>query len=223
MLLSAPSQPAAIAQLRHLLAEKFPSLQPKTGGILPTGIADLDKTEGGLRRAALTELSCASGTGALFIHAMLRMLDEERCFGALVDARRSFEPDGAEAALAHLLVVFCASAVQSVKAVDLLLRDGNFALVMLDLQVMPLRDAERIPASAWHRLQRLAEQSTTATVVLTRQPMVEAAQVRITVMPCWTLAAQRYWRRDLVGSAAWRVFPRRVNGLAAPPKEYATA
>ena len=173
-----------------------------------TGLADLDAVEGGLRRAALTELSTASGAGALFIQGMIGTIGRERCFAALVDAARSFAPERG-ASSARLLVVFCAGVMQAVKATDLLLRDGNISLVMLDLQAVPSRELQRIPANTWHRLQRLAEQTTAAVVVLTPQPMVEAAQVRITAGENWTLAAQRRWQRDLIATARWRVFVRR--------------
>jgi hypothetical protein len=201
-------QTEKVAQLRCLLAEKFPAMPPRAGGILRTGLAGVDAAEGGLRCGALTELSAATGAGALFIHSMFRMVSQERCFAALVDAARSFEPD-CPAALVRLLVVFCADAMQAVKATDLLLRDGNISLIMLDLQAVPLRQLQRIPANTWHRLQRLAEQTTAAVVVLTPQPMVEAAQVRITAGEGWTLAAQRRWQRDLIAAARWRVFVRR--------------
>lgn len=211
---------ARIAELRRLLAEKFPAIHHNAGGVLPTGLADVDALEGGLRRAALTELSTASGAGALFIHAMLRAVGRQRCLAALVDAAHSFEPDGAApAVLARLLVVFCEDAMQAVKAADLLLRDGNLSLVMLDLQAAPTRELQRIPANTWHRLQRLAEQTAAAVVVLTPQPMVEAAQVRITAGQNWTLAAQRRWQRDIIAAAPWRVFPRRTAGLHAPVLE----
>jgi len=209
-------QAEKIVRLRDILAEKFPAMQPKAGGILRTGLAAIDAAEGGLRRAAVTELSTASGLGALFIQAMLGVVCRERCFAALVDGARSFEPVGAEAALARLLVVFCADALQAVKAADLLLRDGNIALIMLDLQAAPPRQLQRIPANTWHRLQRLAEQTTTAVVVLTPEPMVEAAQVRITAGDGWTLAAQRRWQRDLIETARWRVFARRASGRPSP-------
>ena len=211
-------QAEKVAQLRCLLAEKFPAMQPKTGGIFHTGLADVDAAEGGLRRAALTELCAASGAGALFIHAMLRAVCQERCFAALVDAARSFEPD-CPASLARLLVVFCVDAIQAVKATDLLLRDGNVSLIMLDLQAVPPRQLQRIPANTWHRLQSLAEQTTAAVVVLTPQPIVEAAQVRISAGEGWTLAAQRRWQRDLIAMARWHVFARRSVGHHPPALE----
>lgn len=200
-----------LSDLRRLLAEKYPAAEQKPGGILPTGLASLDAIEGGLRKAAVTELSGASGDGALFLHAMIRALFRESCFAALVDAGRSFEPEGS--ALARLLVVLCADAMQAIKATDLLLRDGNLSLVLLDFQAVPLAQLRRIPASTWHRFQRLAEQTSSALVVLTPQPMVESARVRIATHGRWTLAAQRRWRGELIAQMPVRVFPRQSPAL----------
>ena len=82
-----------LAEMRRMLAEKFPAVEHKPGGILRTGLDGLDAAEGGVRRAALTEFSGTSGAGALFLQAMLRAVCRERCFAALVDAARTFEPD----------------------------------------------------------------------------------------------------------------------------------
>ena len=153
---------------------------------------------------------------------MLRALCSGRCFGALVDAARTFEPgDCAAEALARLLVVFCADAAQSVKAADLLLRDGNLSLVLLDLQCVLPAQLRRIPANTWHRFQRLAEQTTAAFVVFTPEPFIESAQGRITSAHTWTLTAQRRRRRELLAAAHWRVFPRRASLLRE--SQHATA
>ena len=189
-----------LAEMRRMLAQKFPAVEHKPGGVLRTGLDSLDAVEGGVRRAALTEFSGTSGAGALFLQAMLRAVCRERCFAALVDAARTFEP-------------------------DLLLRDGNLALVMLDLQSVPPAQLRRIPANTWHRFQRLAEQTTAAFVVLTTAPIVEAAQVRITGAGGWTLAAQRRWRHELIAGTDWRIFPRRTAHAhpRAWESEHATA
>lgn len=208
--MSAAAIDARLADLRRMLAGKFPAAEHKPGGIFRTGLAGVDAAEGGLRRAAMTEFSGTSGAGALFLQGVLRAVCRERCFAALVDAGRTFEPDACPAAaLARLLVVFCADAMQAVKVSDLLLRDGNPALVLLDLQAAPPAQLRRIPANTWHRFQRLAEQTTAAFVVLTPEPMVEAAQARIAGAGGWTLAAQRRGRHELLADASWRVFPRR--------------
>ena len=199
-----------IAELRTLLAEKFPVCELKPAGVLPTGFAPFDEAEGGLRRGAVTELVGALSGGALFIEAMLAVLMRERCFGALVDAGCGFDPQGAESpALARLLWVRCAGAMQAVKVADLLIRDGNLPLILLDLQPVPLREVRRIPASTWHRFQRLVEPTGTAFVVLTGQPVVEGAKVRIALRQRWTLAAMRERRRALLDRLSAQVFARR--------------
>ncbi len=209
MLALAPETAERLSDLRRLLAEKYPTAEQKPGGILRTGLACVDALEGGLRKAAVTELSGASGDGALFLHAMIRALCREKCLAALVDAGRSFDPDGTpSSALARLLVVFCADTVQAIKAADLLLRDGNLSLVLLDFQAVPPAQLRRIPASTWHRFQRLVEQTSSALVVLTPQPAVEGARVRIATSGRWSLAAQRRWRAELTAEIPARVFPR---------------
>jgi hypothetical protein len=205
-----------LAELRNLLAEKYPSTPQNPGGILPSGISSIDSVEGGLRRAAITEFTGSTGSGALLRHALFYTLVRERCFGALVDAARSFEADSLPGqALSRMLWVGCQNAVQAVKATDLLLRDGNLSLVMLDLQLMPGTQLRRIAVHTWHRFLRLAEQTSAAVVVLTPSPMVESAQVRIVARERWTLQAQRQWREELVSSMALQVFPRRTRVLPA--------
>jgi hypothetical protein len=203
-----------LAGLRRMLAEKYPQAEQKPGGIFPTGLPALDELEGGLRRATVTELSGSPGEGALFVHEMLRAVCREQCFAALVDAGRTFDPAGCPpSVLARWLVVFCAEAAPAMKAVDLLLRDGNLSLILLDLQGVPAAQLRRIPANTWHRFQRLAEQTTSALVVLTPQPTVESARVRIATGGKWTLAVQRRWRGELIAELPLRVFPRQGSSL----------
>jgi hypothetical protein len=212
------ASPDRLQALRALLAEKFPTAERQPAGVLPTGLAVFDAPEGGLRRGSLTEVSGSTGAGALFLEVALAMLVREKCFGALVDGGGTFDPQGCRAsALRRLLWVQCADAAQSVKAADLLLRDGNLALVLLDVQMLPLRALSRIPASTWHRLQRVVEPSGTACVVLTPQPMIEGARVRIALPQRWPLAALRQRRRALLAALEARVFVRGSESLLSFP------
>lgn len=209
-----PGRSGVLDQLRNLLAEKYPTAAKQAGGILPTGLASIDAVEGGLRKAALTELSGSSGSGALFLHHLVREAYREKVLIGLVDAACSFDMEyGAAPMLRQLLTVFCANAAQAVKATDLLLRDGNLALVLLDLQCVPRKQLQRIPANHWHRLQRLVEQTTCAFVVLTPQPMVEGARVRITMENRWSLEVQRRRRTELTAQLPAHVFPRHRVGI----------
>jgi hypothetical protein len=196
--------------LRQLIAEKFPVCELKTAGIFATGVRAFDEKEGGLRRGAFSELVGPLSAGALFIESILAAVQRERCFAALIDVGRTFDPQGTQAeSLRRLLWVCCANPMQAVKATDLLLRDGNLPLVILDLQSAAPRDLRRIPASTWHRFQRLVEPTSTALVALTTQPMIESASVRIAVRQRWTLAAMRERRRELLTRVEAQVFPRR--------------
>ncbi len=95
----------------------------------------------------------------------------------------------------------CPEAAQAIKAADLLVRDGNLPLLILDLQFAPAQQLRRIPASTWYRFQRILEEKKTTTLIaFTPKPMIEAATLRLqlgTARPL-TLRAMRMRRADLV-------------------------
>lgn len=202
----------ALDALRAMLAEKFPAQERKRAGVLRTGIAAFDENEGGLRRGAVTEVGGAVAGSSLLMHALLHALARERCFAALADAGSFFDPQPLPSALlARLLWVRCADATQAVKSADLLMRDGNLSLVVLDLLGCPAAQLRRIHAGVWHRLQRLAEGSSLALLVFTPQPMVESAQVRADLSARWRLDAQRCRRGELTAGLRARMFVRRTG------------
>lgn len=220
-------QPAAIhsraavpglTELRQLLAEKYPEAKPGAQGCMTTGIASLDEAEGGLRCGAVTELTSTPANGALFIDRLLEKTCESKSFAALVDAGGAFDPDSySEATLARLLWVRCQDEALAVKAADLLLRDANIPLLLVDFQALPPVQLGKIPANTWHRFQRLVEQTSLIFVILTKHRAVESAQVRITLDNRWTLDAQRRSRRELAAALQARVVLRRsAGGVAAP-------
>ena len=182
-----------IIDLRQLLAERFPSSRLSTPARLETGLATLDAaTEGGLPKGAVTELTSpnlSAGT-ALLVYQLLAAATQGRYFMALIDGRDSFAPSGldgrSQTRLRNLLWVRCGHAVEAVKAADLLLRDGNFPLVILDLVLTPLEELRKIPSASWYRLQRLVEPAPTAFLVLTRRSMISSAQ--------WKLVLENSWR-----------------------------
>jgi hypothetical protein len=92
--------------------------------------------------------------------------------------------------------------------------------LLLDLQRVPAADLRKIPANTWHRFQRLAEQTTAALVVLTREPMVEAAQARITIPARWSLSAQRQRRSTLLKDLPAQVFARRSLKIHPPAEKF---
>lgn len=183
---------AKILDLRALLAERFlhpPSAVP--GHLIASGVPAFDQaTQGGLRKGVITELISpwpAAGS-ALLIHALLQRARRKHFFLALVDGADSFDPQTAgRDVLPHLLWARCEEAAQALRTADLLLRDGNFPIVILDLILNGAKELRRIPATSWYRLQRLVERVPTAFLVLSRHNLVVSARIKIVLESQWSL------------------------------------
>ena len=186
----APS--SAIIDLRNLLAERFPQPLTPPNLRLATGLPAIDELlGGGLPKSAITELSSphvSAGT-ALLLYALLQNAHQAGSFLALVDGRDSFDPQPlGHLRLRNLLWVRCTKALDALKAADLLLRDGNFPLVVLDLVLNVSAELRKIPQTSWYRLQRLVEAAPTSLLVLTRESIISSAQLKLLLDHAWTLA-----------------------------------
>lgn len=184
------TQAANIVQLRHLLAGRFPHLRqglPSARPVetVPTGVGALDDLlAGGLPRGECTELIAAgAGSGsAQVIHGLLRRVAADGQFLGLVDGADSFDVNAVEPfVLARLLWVRCSRVDQAMKAADLLLRDRNFPILVLDLKLNPAGQLRRIPSSTWYRFSRLQEQNPCTVLVVTPFPLVGGAACRVRV------------------------------------------
>jgi hypothetical protein len=180
-----------IVDLRALLAERFPSTAAPPGNFLVTGLPAFDEPAGGgLRKGCITELISpeTSAGSASFIAALIHAAQSSRHFVALIDGSDSFDPEPlGNHALRHMLWVRCRSTANAIKSADLLLRDGNFPLVMIDLVLNPPRDVRKVPQTSWYRLQRLVESTSTAFLVLTRFNTVSSAHLKVVLENAWTL------------------------------------
>jgi hypothetical protein len=179
-----------LIDLRRLLAQRFPQSFEPGGARLRTGLPAIDLAIGGLPKNAVTELSSPnlSAGSALLIHAFLQRAHRDGFFVALIDGNDSFDPQPAGDALRNLLWVRCHQASQAVQAADLLLRDGNFPLVVLDLVLNASDELRKIPQTHWYRLQRLVEAAPTAFLVLTRRNMISSAQLKLSLENAWRLS-----------------------------------
>ena len=179
-----------IVDLRNFLAERFQQKESRNTDRLITGLDFLDRTiGGGLPKGALTELISPhpSAGSASLIHALLEAAHRDGYFVGLIDGRNSFDPGPAgNARLRHMLWICCAKALDAIKAADLLLRDGNFPLLIVDLVLNPPIELRKIPQTTWYRLQRLVESAPTACLILSRQSMVSSAQLKIILENSWT-------------------------------------
>lgn len=196
-----------IVDLRNLLAERFPQAALSPARRLRTGLTVLDSMiGGGLVQGAITEAvspQISAGSASL-ISALLQGAQRNRYFMALIDGRDSFDPELlGNFCLRHLLWVRCQNAVETIKAADLLLRDGNFPLVIADLVLNPLAELRKIPQTSWYRLQRLVEPTSTAFLVLSRRSMVSSAQLKIVLENAWTL--ETFEQQDALSSLRVRL------------------
>jgi hypothetical protein len=112
-----------------------------------------------------------------------------------VDASSAFDPYSAAAngvKLKNLFVVRCAAPHpkltpldKALKAVDWIVSDGGFALVVLDLGDIRPQLAQRIPLHHWYRFRRAVELTNSSLIVIEQHPFAKscAAQV-ITLQSC---------------------------------------
>lgn len=198
-----------IIAFRDLLRSKFPAAHaaPRPETEHPhTGIACFDAI--GLAKGAITEvIGEAEGCGAgLLIAALLQRETTVREPTALVDARDVFDPCSMPpAAFDHLLWVRCREMARAMRVTDLLLRDGNLPLVILDLQAHEPGAVQHVPASSWHRLRVLAEKSGVALCAFTPCKTVPCARARLMLEQRFTLDALERPREELVEGIHARV------------------
>jgi hypothetical protein len=207
---------AKLLDLRNLLAERFPQAPLETTARWRTGHALIDSVIGqGLPQSAITEITSPfpSAGSASLIAGLIGAAQEARSFVALIDGRDSFDPEPfAGGGLRHLLWVRCHRALEAIKAADLLLRDGNFPLVLLDLVLNSPNELRQIPQTSWYRLQRLVEPTSTVLLVLSRRSLVASARLKIGLQNQWTLAT---FERDNALSCA-RLQVRRSQFVQPP-------
>jgi hypothetical protein len=206
-----------IIDLRNLLAVRFPQAPTLPGRRFVSGLPCFDQPiGGGLPKRAITELISPPGSAgsASLIHAFIYGAYRHNYFVALIDGHDSLDPCALDNSILHqLLWMRCSKALEAVKAADLLLRDGNFPLLILDLILNSPEELRKIPPSTWYRLQRLAESVPTACLVLTRYEMVSSAQLKLVLENSWNL--ERLEKQDAVSQL--RIVVKRSHLKSAVP------
>jgi hypothetical protein len=211
-----------VVQLRQMLAERFPHLRFGSGGrassraVWPTGVEQIDNIlNGGLPRSAITELTCPkpSSGSALLAFALLQRAHESRQWVALVDGMDTFDPARiGEEPFPRFLWVRCRNALQALQASDLLLRDGNLALVILDLRMNPANELRKVSSATWHRFQRLIESNSTVLFVTTPRPLVANARARLELIGRFRLDALDKPEQELLSELKVRLVHQRSIG-----------
>lgn len=164
--------------------------------VFPTGIVEVDEQIRGIPQSALTQihapLNLSSGKTAMLVSLMAQVTRREQ-FCALVDASDCFDPLSAEAAgvnLARVLWVRCSAhqrikpfppqhvntaraggpLEQAFKATDILVQNGGFALIAVDLGNIEEKQVRRVPLTTWFRFARVVEKMPAALVFLLSYP-----------------------------------------------------
>jgi len=150
--------------------------------MLRTGIAALDAQTGGIPKGALTQV-CAPGWSSsgktTLLLSLLAQASRAGEYCALVDAGDCFDPVSAQAAgvqMEQLLWVRCSPAgklrpaEQAFKAADIVIQNGGFGLIAVDLGGVEERFVRKIPLTTWFRFARVMERTPTALVFLSPFP-----------------------------------------------------
>jgi hypothetical protein len=202
---------------RTLRSRRWPS-----GRVSPTGWAPLDAAlGGGWARGELSEAIGPRSSGRTWLlQATLAAATRRGEVVALVDAVDRFDPRSAAATgidLARLLwirgpaltaehtrpTLLDAAVSKAVRAFDLVIRSGGFAVVALDLADISPRIARALPLATWMRIARGNADRDTSALLIGDAPMSRSAggvSVRLTAVGAWTGATaqqRRLARLDL--------------------------
>lgn len=170
--------------------------------VFPSGIAALDRQIRGIPQGTLTQIygpqSISSGKTALLVSLMAQVTRREQ-FCALVDAGDCFDPASAETAgvdLARVLWVRCTQKrrlkplEQAFKAADIILQNGGFGLMAMDLGNVEEKLVRRVPLTTWFRFARVVEKMPAALVFLLPCPAAQSCAGLTLRLEC----AQPSWR-----------------------------
>lgn len=172
---------SSIAIIRSQVERRIPGAltiyERSAPEVFPAGIPAIDRETGGIPKGALTQV-CApvgitSGRTSLLLSLLAQVTGKEQ-FCALVDATDCFDPESADAiglCLSRLLWVRCSNrgmkcVEKAFKAADILIQNGGFAVIAIDLGNVDERLIRKIPLTTWFRFARVMEALPTALVIL---------------------------------------------------------
>lgn len=196
----------SIAVIRAKIERRLPGVlsvyERAAPEIFATGIVSIDHGMRGIPQSALTQIcipeGMSSGKTTMLVSLMAQLTRREH-FCALVDASDCFDPVSAEAAgvdLARVLWVRCGEKKhrlkpleQAFKVADILVQNGGFGLIAVDLSNIEERHIRKIPLTTWFRFARVVEKMPTALAFLTTYPAAQSCAGLTLHMaggePCW--------------------------------------
>lgn len=185
---------SSFALIRSQVEQRIPgalrTYDRSRGAILQTGIPALDLH--GIRTGELTQICASAGSSSgktSVLVALLARLTGGDHFCALVDATDCFDPGSAEDAgvkLSRLLWVRCGGESghskkprlnpleQAFKATDILVQNGGFQLIAVDLGGIEEQTLRKVPLTTWFRFARVVEKTEAALVFLVTYPTAQS-------------------------------------------------
>jgi recombination protein RecA len=180
---------SSVAVIRSQIERRIPGAltiyERSAPEVFPTGITAMDRETGGIPKGALTQI-CApagvtSGRTTLLLSLLAQVTGKEQ-FCALVDASDYFDPESAEAmgvCLSRLLWVRCIEhgmkrVEQAFKSADILIQNGGFGVIAIDLGNVEEKLVRKIPLTTWFRFARVMEALPTALVILLPYPAAQS-------------------------------------------------
>jgi len=229
------------SQIESRIPGALKTYERRNRGVFHTGIPAIDRY--GIPKGALTEICAApdvsSGRTSTLI-ALLASLTREKHFSALVDAGDSFDPEGAQRSgvdLDRLLWIRCRQKKdgrkkltpleQAFKAADILVQNGGFALIAVDLTSIPESALRKVPLTTWFRFTRVIERTDSALLFLSNYPAAQSCAgltLRLSAKGVsWanTTNSKRLSHTRLLASAEFRLdaghVPARKQPQSVPP------
>jgi recombination protein RecA len=173
---------SSVAVIRAQVERRIPGAltiyAPSLPEVFSTGIAVVDRQTGGIPKGALTQFCAPAGTTSgrttLLLSLLAQVTNKKEEFCAVVDASDCFDPESALAmgvCLSRLLWARCSgygmkSVEQAFTVADILIQNGGFGVIALDLGNVEERLIRKIPLTSWFRFARVMEKTPTALVIL---------------------------------------------------------
>jgi hypothetical protein len=194
----------SLLRIKKLDRTLIPARQQRES--IPTGLSTLDTTlGGGLPRGELSEIVGPRSSGRTTVaFGAMRSAGEKGELAALVDTFDRFDPESAAAAgirLAGLLWVRGEPAIdpvpaveRAVKAFNLVLQAGGFAVAALDLADVAPSALRRLPFTTWFRLARAVEGRRTAALIVAPDHLARSpggVTVVLEAAPRWVGSSDR--------------------------------
>jgi hypothetical protein len=172
---------SSVAVIRSQVERRIPGAltiyERRLPEIFQTGIAAIDSEAGGVPKGALTQVCSAPGVSSgrtTLLLSLLSQVTSKEQFCAVVDVGDCFDPESAEAmgvCLSRLLWVRSIepgmkSVEQGFKCADILIQNGGFGVIAIDLGNVDEKLIRKIPLNTWFRFARVMEALPTALVIL---------------------------------------------------------